>query len=84
MDAIIINFHVNERVLRMGPVRGVEEGRPYPSNLLKGLGTAYHPSVSCLTPHSPNNQFPTLVSVMEGTHSCPSRINFMQIFLGSE
>ena len=81
MDAIIINFHVNELVLRVGPERGVGEERPYPSNLLKGLENAYHSSVFCHAPHSLNNQFLTPVSVMEGTHSCSSRINFMQIFL---
>ena len=67
-----------------GAREGVEEGRPYTSNLLKGLGNAYHPSVSCHTPHSLNIKYPTPVSVMEGTRLCPSRINFMQIFFGSE
>ena len=46
----------------MGPERGggggVDEERPYSSNLFKGLGNAYHPSVSCHTPHSLNIQFP--------------------------
>ena len=67
----------------MGPEGvGAEEGRPYPSNVLRG--NAYHPSFSCHAPHSLNIHYPTPVSVMEGTRSCPSCINLIQIFWGSE
>ena len=48
---------------REGGGRGAE--RPYPSNLLNGLGIAYHLSVSCHAPPSLNIQYPTPISVTE-------------------
>ena len=76
MDAIGINCHVNERGLRVGPEGGGgrEEGRPYPSNLLIGLGKCT-PSL-CLLPHPSLTKYSVSnsLSVMEGTLSCPLHI----------
>ena len=76
MDAIGINCHVNESRVAGGARGGGgrEEGRPYPSNLLIGLGKCT-PSL-CLLPHPSLTKYSVSnsLSVMEGTSSCPLHI----------